>query len=207
MCLVPNGDLFESLKAGSAEVVTDTIDTFTETGIRLHSGRELDADVIITATGLKLKLCGGLELVIDGARADLSKTMTYKGLMFSDVPNLALAMGYTNASWTLKCDLTCEWVARMLNHMKAHGWDQVTPRQRDPEVKVDPFLDFTSGYIQRSIDMFPKQGSKSPWRSYNNYMLDVWTVAYGSMTDRALEFGKAGAVTRPSLPHAPASAA
>jgi cation diffusion facilitator CzcD-associated flavoprotein CzcO len=207
MCLVPNGDLFEALKAGSAAVVTDHIDTFTETGIRLQSGQQLDADVIVTATGLNLKLCGGLEVWIDGERTNLSNTMTYKGLMFSDVPNLALAIGYTNASWTLKCDLTCQWVARLLNHMQQNGWASCTPRQRDPEVKVDPLIDFSSGYIQRSIDLFPKQGSKPPWRAYNNYLKDVWAVAYGSMSDPALEFGKSGAVTRQSLPHAPATAA
>ena len=122
--------------------------------------------------------------------------LTYKGVMFSNVPNLALAIGYTNASWTLKCDLTCEYICRLLNHMEAQGYDQCCPRQRDPDIELEPLLDFTSGYIQRSIDVFPKQGPKAPWKSYQNYMLDVWTVAYGSIEDGVLTFTK-----RPAAPH------
>ena len=193
LCLAPNSDFFKAIKTGQASVVTDHIETFTKQGIQLHSGSELEADLIVTATGLNLQLLGGLEVLIDGEQIDFSKTLTYKGLMFNDVPNMATAMGYTNASWTLKCDLTCEYICRLLNHMEAHGYDQCCPRQRDPDVELEPMLDFTSGYIQRSIDAFPKQGPRAPWKAYQNYMRDVWTVTYGSIEDGALEF-----TTRPA---------
>ncbi len=190
MCLVPNGDLFDEIKAGRASVVTDEIETFTEHGIRLRSGEELAADLVVSATGLKLQMLGGVEVAVDGKQVDFSKTLTYKGVMFGGVPNMALAVGYTNASWTLKCDLTCEYVCRLLNHMAKRGYAQCCPRPGDGDVEVGPLLDFTSGYIQRSIDSFPKQGAQAPWRSYQNYVLDIWTVAYGSLEDRALEFGR-----------------
>lgn len=190
VCLVPEGDLFASIKSGRTRVVTDTIDTFTETGIRLASGEELEADLVVTATGLKLQLLGGLEVTVDGEPVHFPDTMTYKGMMFSDVPNLAMSIGYTNASWTLKCDLTCEFVARLLNHMDDRGYDRVCPRADPDQVDVDPMLDFTSGYIQRSIQDFPKQGKQLPWRSYQNYMVDVFSVAYGSIEDGALEFSR-----------------
>ena len=198
---MPNGDLFKAIKAGQASVVTDHIDTFTERGLRLRSGKELEADLIVTATGLNLQLLGALEVTVDGKPIELSKTVTYKGVMFSDVPNMALAIGYTNASWTLKCDLTCEYVCRLLNHMAAKGYDQCCPRPGDSDIELEPLLDFTSGYIQRSIDIFPKQGPKAPWRSYQNYMLDVWTAAYSSIEDGALEFTK-----RPATPRQAAAA-
>ena len=188
LCLVPDSDLFNAIKAGQAAVVTDHIDTFTQRGIRLRSGKELEADLVVTATGLNLQLLGGLEVTVDGKQIKFSKTLTYKGVMFSNVPNLALAIGYTNASWTLKCDLTCEYVCHLLNHMQAKGYDQCCPRPDDADIKSEPLLDFTSGYIQRAIDTFPKQGPKVPWRSYQNYMLDVWTVAYGSIADDAMAF-------------------
>ncbi len=188
MCLVPEGDLFEALKSGEASVVTDHVETFTESGIRLVSGEELEADLIVTATGLNLQLLGGVTVAVDGEPVKFSDTLTYKGMMFSDVPNLAMSIGYTNASWTLKCDLTCEFVARLLNHMEAKGYDECCPRTGAHPVDVDPMLDFTSGYIQRSIQDFPKQASALPWRAYQNYMVDVWTVALGSLEDGALEF-------------------
>ena len=188
LCLVPDSDLFKAIKAGQASVVTDHIDTFTERGIRLRSGTELEADLVVTATGLNLQLLGGLEVTVDGEPIEFSKTLTYKGVMFSNVPNLALAVGYTNASWTLKCDLTCEYVCRLLNHMETKGYAQCCPRPHDLDIEPEPLIDFTSGYIQRAIDTFPKQGPEVPWRAYQNYMLDVWTVAYGSLTDAELEF-------------------
>lgn len=194
MCLVPDSDLFNAIKAGQASVVTDHIDTFTQGGLRLRSGKELEADLIVTATGLNLQLLGGLDVMVDGEKVEFSKTLTYKGVMFSNVPNLALAIGYTNASWTLKCDLTCEYVCHLLNHMQAKGYDQCCPRPDDADIKPEPLLDFTSGYIQRAIDTFPKQGPKVPWRSYQNYMLDVWTVAYGSIADGTLDFTQRPAV-------------
>ncbi|WP_342708947.1 NAD(P)/FAD-dependent oxidoreductase [Bradyrhizobium sp. B124] len=188
LCLVPNGDLFQSLRSGGSSVVTDQIETFTRGGIKLKSGNVLDADVVVTATGLDLQVLGGLEIKVDGVPVDLSKTMNYKGLMYSGVPNLAAAFGYTNASWTLKCDLTCEYVCRMLNHMKANGYAQVTPRRNDPTVAELPWVDFSSGYIQRAAARFPKQGSRRPWRLYQNYALDIMTLRFGSLKDEAIEF-------------------
>jgi cation diffusion facilitator CzcD-associated flavoprotein CzcO len=185
---VPDGDLFAAIREGRASVVTDHIEGFTETGLRLRSGQELDADLVVTATGLKLKFLGGVELEVDGRRVELAKTMTYKGMMCSDVPNLALATGYTNASWTLKCDLTSAFVCRLINHMDARGYTQCCPRRSGPTVKERPLLDFTSGYVQRSIDELPRQGSVAPWRLYQNYALDMVLLRYAPLRDRAMEF-------------------
>ena len=190
MCLVPDGDLFKALKAGRASVVTDTIDSFTETGIRLASGAELDADLIVTATGLQLEVLGGLAVSVDGQPVDFSKAMTYKGMMYADVPNLASAFGYTNASWTLKADLTCAYVCRLLNHMEKTGSRQCTPRLNDPEVAPQPWVDFSSGYFQRSIHKLPKQGSKRPWKLYQNYALDIVALKFGALTDGTMEFSR-----------------
>lgn len=198
LCLVPNGDLFDSIKEGRASVVTDHIDTFTEKGILLKSGKELEADVIVTATGLNLKVLGGIDLTVDGRHVDFSQTMSYKGMMYSDVPNFASAFGYTNASWTLKCDLTCEYVCRLINHMDETGTRQATPRLKDGSVEEEPWLDFTSGYVQRSLDKFPKQGSKKPWKLYQNYALDIMALKFGKVDDGAMEFA------RPSKAHPPA---
>ena len=191
LCLVPNGDLFQAIKQGRASVVTDRIETFTETGLRLVSGAEIEADVVVTATGLNLLALGGAQLVVDGKQVELAKTMSYKGMMLSGVPNMAMSLGYTNASWTLKCDLTCEYVCRLLNHMDEHGYRQCTPRNRDPSVTELPFIDFSSGYVQRSIDSFPKQGSKAPWRLHQNYALDILSLRLGSIEDGAMEFSAA----------------
>jgi cation diffusion facilitator CzcD-associated flavoprotein CzcO len=188
MCLVPNSDLFKSLNDGTASVVTDQIETLTENGIRLKSGKELEADVIVTATGLKLLALGGLQLNVDGRNVDMPKTMSYKGMMYSDVPNLASAFGYTNASWTLKCDLTCAYVCRLLNHLDKIGMRQATPRRSDPSVEELPWLDFSSGYVQRSLHLFPKQGSKAPWRLYQNYALDIMALRYRTLEDDAMQF-------------------
>ena len=197
LCLVPDSDLFNAITAGQVSVVTDHIETFTEHGIHLRSGRTLEADLIVTATGLNLQLLGGLEVTVDGQPVEFSKTLTYKGVMFSNVPNLALTIGYTNASWTLKCDLTCAYVCRLLNYMAANGYAECCPRPHDSALEGEPFIDFTSGYIQRAIDAFPKQGSQLPWRAYQNYLLDAWTVAYGSLTDDALQFAKRPDEDRP----------
>jgi monooxygenase len=187
MCLVPDGDLFESICAGRASVATDTIETFTESGIALASGEELEADLIVTATGLDLVPLGGLELSVDGREVEIPKTMGYKGMMLSGVPNMAVAFGYTNASWTLKCDLTCAYVCRLLNHMDERGYRQATPA-RDPSVAEEPFVDFTSGYVLRAIDRFPRQGSKAPWRLYQNYARDIVALRHGKLEDGALVF-------------------
>jgi monooxygenase len=192
LCLVPDGDLFKAICAGRAEVVTDEIETFTEQGIRLAGGKELQAEVIVTATGLNLVAVGGMEVAVDGREVELGQTMSYKGMMLSDVPNLAVATGYTNASWTLKCDLTCEYVCRLLNHMAAHGYEVCTPR-RDPAVAELPFIDFSSGYVLRAIDRFPKQGSKAPWRLYQNYVLDILSLKRGAIEDEVLAFSRAPA--------------
>jgi monooxygenase len=191
LCLVPNGDLFEAISDGSASVVTDHIETFTEKGIELVSGAELEADLIVTATGLNLLALGGIEIAVDGREVTLSETMSYKGMMLSGVPNFAFAVGYTNASWTLKCDLTCEYVCRLLNHMDKLGHKQCVPYNRDPSVRELPFLDFSSGYVQRSIEEFPKQGSKAPWRLHQNYALDIFNLKFGSVEDSAMEFSGA----------------
>jgi cation diffusion facilitator CzcD-associated flavoprotein CzcO len=191
MCLVPNGDLFEAISAGRASVVTDQIDTFTERGIRLRSGVELDADLIVTATGLNLLALGGMQIAVDGRKVDVSETMSYKGMMLSGVPNLAIAFGYTNASWTLKADLTCAYVCRLLNHMDEHRYAQCTPSNDDPSIDERPFIDFSSSYVQRSIDQFPKQGSKAPWRLYQNYALDILALKFGAVEDGAMRFARA----------------
>lgn len=196
LCLVPNSDLFRSIRGGRASVVTDHIERFTETGLQLKSGEHLDADIVVTATGLVLKLMSGLQLVVDGAPVDLSKTMAYKGMMLSGVPNLAFAIGYTNASWTLKCDLTAEYVCRLLNHMGRHGYARCVPRVNDPDIKEEPILDFTSGYVQRALHSLPRQGSKTPWRLHQNYVKDLSMMRHGRVDDGTMEFKAAPGVGR-----------
>ena len=191
LCLVPDSDLFRSIREGKSSVVTDEIEKFTETGLLLKSGERLDADIIVTATGLVLKLMAGLQLVVDGKPVDMSKTMAYKGMMYSDVPNLASAFGYTNASWTLKCDLTAEYVCRLLKYMDEHGFAQCTPRISDPTITSEPVLDFNSGYVLRALDTLPSQGSKTPWRLHQNYIKDLKMMRYGRVDDGTMEFRKA----------------
>jgi cation diffusion facilitator CzcD-associated flavoprotein CzcO len=190
MCLVPDGDLFEAISRGDASIVTDAIDTFTERGLRLASGEEIEADLVVTATGLNLLPLGGTELTVDERAIELPKTMGYKGMMLSGVPNLAVALGYTNASWTLKCDLTCQYVCRLLNYMDEHRYRQCVP-ERDPSVEEEPFIDFNSGYVLRAIDRFPRQGSRAPWRLYQNYALDIMALKFGSLEDEAMTFSGA----------------
>ncbi len=188
LCLVPDGDLFDAIRSGRASVVTDRVERFTERGVRLASGAELEADLIVTATGLELLVLGGLELSVDGAPVDLARTLNYKGMMYSGVPNLASSFGYTNASWTLKCDLTCEYVCRLLNHMQQHGLAQCTPRNSDPTVTEEPWVDFSSGYLQRSLHKFPKQGSRLPWKLHQNYIRDILLLRFGRVDDEAMVF-------------------
>lgn len=190
LCLAPDGDLFKAIRKGRVAVVTERIETFTERGIALCSGAELEADVIVTATGLNLQVMGGARIAVDGRDVDLAQTMNYKGMMYSDIPNLASAFGYTNASWTLKCDLTCEYICRVLNYMDRHGYRQCTPHNDDPTITAEPRIDFSSGYVQRSIDQLPKQGSKAPWRLYQNYALDIVSLKFGSIEDDAIAFAK-----------------
>jgi cation diffusion facilitator CzcD-associated flavoprotein CzcO len=188
LCLVPDGDLFTSIKDGRATVVTSTIDTFTPKGIRLSDGSEIEADLIVTATGLNLQVLGGMQVSVDGSTIDFSKTLNYKGMMYSDVPNMASSFGYTNASWTLKCDLTCEYVCRLINYMDKRGYKQCTPRNTDPDVKQENWLDFTSGYVQRSVAKMPKQGSKRPWKLYQNYALDIVSLRHGKIDDGVMVY-------------------
>jgi monooxygenase len=187
VCLVPDGDLFDAISDGSASIETDTIDTFTEGGVRLSSGKELEADLVVTATGLNLLALGGMELSVDGEDVEIPNTVGYKGMMLSGVPNMAISLGYTNASWTLKCDLTCEYACRLINHMDEHGYRQATPRLA-PNTPTQPFIDLKSGYVLRSLDKFPKQGVRAPWRLYQNYARDILTLRYGAIEDGALEF-------------------
>jgi len=188
VCLIPNADLFKAIRSGAASVVTDQITSFEENGLRLASGEFLEADLVVTATGLDLLAFGGIEILVDGVTVDLPKTISFKGLMLNGVPNMAYAMGYTNASWTLKSDLTCNFVGRVLNHMAAHKKRQCTPVLADTSVKPENWIDFTSGYVQRSLDKFPKQGNKKPWKLHQNYVLDIFELRYGALEDGTLIF-------------------
>jgi cation diffusion facilitator CzcD-associated flavoprotein CzcO len=188
LCLVPDADLFEAMKTNRASVVTDQIETFTEKGILLKSGKQLDADIIVTATGLTMQAFGGAELFVDGERVEPGKCLAYKGVMLSGVPNLASVFGYINASWTLKADLICNYVCRLLNAMDRKGARQVTPRSNG-ETAVAPFVQkFTPGYIERALANWPKQGSKAPWRVYQNYIRDTFALKWSSVDDGALKF-------------------
>jgi len=186
LCLVPDSDLFNEIKAGHASVVTDTIDRFTTGGIRLASGEELPADIIVTATGLDLLFLGGTEISVDGEKIDMGRKLTYKGMMYSGVPNLVSIFGYTNASWTLKCDLTCEYTCRLIARMDRVGAKTATPTLSGQGAKETPWLDFSSGYVQRTVDRFPKQGERKPWRLNQNYALDIMTLRHGTLNDPEL---------------------
>jgi len=188
LCLVPDGDLFVALREGRAQIITDSVLRFTKTGIHTASGKDLPADIVVTATGLKLKFLGGISASIDGKPIDPARTLVYRGMMGSGVPNLAIAIGYTNASWTLKCELTAEYVCRLINHMDAHGYTHCVPR-RGPDVQEEALINFTSGYVQRAVDTMPKQGSKHPWKLYQNYALDLMTLRHAKLEDGVLEFG------------------
>jgi len=189
VCFVPDGDLFDAIRSGRAEVVTDHVDTFTPGGILLESGRELAADIVVSATGLTMSLLGDVVFAVDGQPVDFSKTLGYKGMMFSGVPNLVYTFGYTNASWTLKADLTADYASRLFAYMDRHGFASATPAA-GADVETKPFLDFSSGYVQRAVAMMPRQGVKSPWRLYQNYLLDLLTLRYGRIDDGTLRFVK-----------------
>ena len=191
VCLVPDGDLFKALREGSATVATDRIAHFTEHGIRLQSGEELVADIVVTATGLQLNVLGDVKLSLDGHGVDLSQALLYKGMMYSGIPNLASIFGYTNASWTLKADLTSRYVCRLLRHMDRSGVGVATPR-RGAGISPEPSFTFTSGYVQRALEMLPKQGDRKPWRLHQNYVLDLMTLDLGKIDDGVMVFGRAG---------------
>ena len=188
MCLVPNGDFFNAINAGKASVITDHIDRFTKKGIKLKSGGEVEADLIVTATGLNLEVCNGIKLEVDNNEVDISKTMTYKGMMFSDVPNLVATFGYTNASWTLRADLTSEYVCRLINFMDKKGYANCCPRTAEHVEPDGDWLDFTSGYVKRSMHKFPKQGSRDPWRNTQNFPKDVLAIRWGNIDNKELKF-------------------
>jgi monooxygenase len=190
MCLVPDGDLFEAIKQGTAEVVTGEIETFTEKGIKLSGGRELEAEIIVTATGLNLVAFGDIQISVDGRGVIPAAALNYKGTMYEGIPNLASTFGYTNASWTLKSELTCDYICRVLNHMEAKGFRICVPQNDDPGITREPWLNLTSGYIQRVADKLPKQGSKAPWRLHQNYIRDLLSLKYGSLDDGVMRFGR-----------------
>ena len=197
LCLVPDGDLFKSLSSGRAEIVTDAIETFDETGIQLESGQHLDADVVVTATGLNLLFLGGMRVSIDGEERDLTQAFVYKGMMLSGIPNFAFTIGYTNASWTLKADLTAEYVCRLLAHMDANGYDSCGPELGPGGLSEIPLLDFNSGYVLRALDHLPKQGAVEPWKLKQNYPLDLRMLRHGALEDGAMQFSRRAAAREP----------
>ena len=190
MCAVKSGDFFKAVRNGRVEVVTDHIDCFTKDGIKLKSGKELKADIIVTATGLNLEFFGGIDIFVNGKKFEVTDSMNYKGVMFENLPNMSMTFGYTNASWTLKADLTSEFVCRMLNHMEKNGYDTVKPINTDSSIKKSPFLSFQSGYVQRSIHKFPKMGSKLPWKLYQSYPVDMAMLRFGKLEDGKLRFSR-----------------
>jgi cation diffusion facilitator CzcD-associated flavoprotein CzcO len=196
LCLVPNGDFFKSMREGKASVVTDHIASFTETGIQLASGEHLDADIIVTATGLELVTLGEMDFFVDGNQVDFAKTWTYKGFAYSDIPNMASTFGYINASWTLRSDLTAEYVCRLLNHMRKKGVAQCTPRLReqDRNMKERPWIDgFSSGYMQRMMHRMPRQGDHEPWINPQNYRRDKKMFKHSPIDDGVMQFSKQSA--------------
>lgn len=190
VCLVPDSDLFNAINAGKVSVVTGEIETFVESGIQLKSGEILPAGVIITATGLVMKIMHGVQIIVDGKPVELSDTVTYKGMMYSSIPNLASAFGYANASWTLKAELICIHVCRLLNYMDRRGYNQCMPRIDDPAFKPAGFIDFTSGYVQRALNTLPQQGTKRPWKAYQNYLKDLFIMRFAPLNDGAMRFKK-----------------
>lgn len=197
LCLAPDGDFFQAIRRGSASVVTDTIDRFTETGILLGSGAELEADIVVSATGLQLQFFGGVDVRVDGEVVPVNERLTYKGMMLEGVPNAAIAVGYTNASWTLKCDLTCEYIGKLLDEMRQRGMRQVTAVNRDESISAEPILGLSSGYIQRSLDLFPLQGQADPWRVHQSYIKDYRAMKRNPVIDVGIELSHPVGAERP----------
>jgi monooxygenase len=195
LCLVPDSDFFQALKSGRASIATDHIESFTHDGITLKSGKTLPADLIVSATGLKLLGLGGVAVSVDNVPIRLNEKITYKGMMYNDVPNLATSFGYTNASWTLRADLTCNYVCRLLRHMDKTGTKICTPRLQDAGMKTQPWVNFSSGYFQRAVDVLPKQGNKTPWTQSQNYALDLMMLKYGALADGVMDFARPPAAT------------
>lgn len=190
LCLVPDSDFFQTLKSGSASIETGHIDRFEPAGIRLKSGKLLEADMVVTATGLELQFLGGLDMQVDGRAIRTGDLVNYKGMMYSDLPNLAAVFGYTNASWTLKADLTSEYVCRLLNHMDRTGARICTPRLREGDVNTEAKPPLSSGYFARAISRMPKQGSRMPWQQNHNYLKDLMALRFGAVDDGAMEFSR-----------------
>ena len=192
LCLIPNGDLFNSINEGKTKVVTDHIDCFTQTGVRLVSGEEIEADILVTATGLNMEFLGGSQFDVDGKPVNFTDTLAYKGMMYTDVPNMIQTFGYINASWTLRADLTAEYACRVINQMDSLGVTQCTPRLREADLSMElrPWIEgFSAGYMERAMDSFPKQGSNDPWRNTQNYALDKKMIRNAPLEDGALVFG------------------
>ncbi|MFC5546972.1 flavin-containing monooxygenase [Massilia aerilata] len=199
ICVVPDGDMFKAIRKGWASVVTDHIERFTETGVLLKSGKELAADVVVLATGLKIRILGGIAITVDGKPFHACEAMSYKGMMLSELPNCVMTFGYTNASWTLKADLTAAYVCRLLRYMDRKGVAIAVPR-REAGVEPQPFLNFTSGYVQRAKGELPQQGSRKPWQVYQNYLQDMITIRYGRIADGVMHFGAAEAKQEGAMP-------
>jgi monooxygenase len=191
LCVVPDNDLFAAIKAGKVSIVTGHIDTFTETGVKLQTGEELKADIIVTATGLELQFAGGAEVRVDERPIDIGKAVMYKGIMFSGVPNLASVFGYTNASWTLRADLLAEYFCRLINFMDAHAYVEARPKEPDPRTPLKPFGNLKSGYFKRAEERLPRVGMKGPWRNPQNYAFDIFRFRFGAIEDGVLEFRSA----------------
>jgi cation diffusion facilitator CzcD-associated flavoprotein CzcO len=190
LCIVPDGDLFQVIREGRASIVTDEIARVTPDGLELKSGDRLSADIIVTATGLSIKLLGGMQLLVDGEAAELGGRLVYKGAMVEGIPNFAFAFGYTNASWTLKCDLTARMVSRIVNHMIRRSFDMVMPIHGDPAAERQSLLDFSSGYVQRASNLLPMQGARVPWRVPQNYLLDLFAHKTSRLSSGALRFSR-----------------
>ncbi len=197
LCLIPDADLFDAINSGKADVVTGAIERFEPGGIRLATGESIEADIVVTATGLRLIAMGGMALSVDGVQVDMGKTLIYKGMMLGGVPNICFTFGYTNASWTLKADLVSEYTCRLINHMRATG-TRIAVAHPSPDIETEPFLDFSSGYVQRALDILPKQGTVAPWKLHQNYTRDMLALRFGKIDDGVMQF---------SAPTAPAKAA
>ncbi len=188
LCVAPDADLFRAISAGKVSMVTNQIERFVKEGVQLRSGETLPADMIVTATGMRMRIMDGVRIIVDGQAVELGDTLSYKGLMYSNIPNLASAFGYTNASWTLKCELICEYVCRLLNYMDRRGYQQCLPRLDTGSLASEPMIDFTSGYVRRAQDELPKQGSQRPWKVYQNYLKDLLVMRFGTLDDGVMEF-------------------
>ncbi|MEM7080986.1 MAG: NAD(P)/FAD-dependent oxidoreductase, partial [Pseudomonadota bacterium] len=202
LCLIPNADLFEAIKAGKVDVATEHIERITADGIELKTGETLKADIIVSATGLDLQQLGGTQFSVDGAAVEFPQTYTYKGMMYSDIPNLIQTFGYINASWTLRADLTAEYACRVINRMDELGVQQVTPRFAEEDLDMQALSwieDFSAGYMRRVMHLFPKQGDKDPWRNTQNYALDKKLIRNAALEDGRLRFGESEAVAHPQF--------